>query len=158
MSREKESLPRKIRTGILFAVLMPLIIPLGLLALVMFWLHRFTLYLLVWSLWLPKGKDILVVYSDSTIWREYMVDHVIPLVEERAIILNWSERKRWRKRSLSHKVFFSFGAGREYNPLVILFRPFSRAKIFRFYGPFQNWKRGYTEPVERLRQELTAAL
>ena len=69
-------------------------------AIVLHLLYKTTLYLLVWTLWLPRGKDILFVYSDSPIWRDYMTSEVLPLVHERAVVLNWSERKKWERWSL----------------------------------------------------------
>jgi hypothetical protein len=121
-------------------------------------LYRGALYLLVWLLWLPKGKDILFVYSDSPIWQEYMTTEILPLVERRAVVLNWSERGKWALWSLGVSVLHHFGGGRDFNPLVVLFRPLRRAKTFRFWSAFKDWKRGYREPVERLRQELLSAL
>lgn len=72
-------------------ILLPLALPLIVIALLLFTLHRLALYLLVWMLWVPNGEDTLLVYSDSPIWHDYMTEHVLPLVKDRAIILNWSE-------------------------------------------------------------------
>ncbi len=139
-------------------VMLPIVLPLVLVAVTLGLAHRAVLYALVWLLWLPRGTDTLLVYSDSPIWQEYMTSQVLPLVQERAVVLNWSERKRWPRLSLAVHVFHSFGGRREFNPMVIVFRPFARAKRFRFWQPFQDWKRGYKEPVERLRQELFVVL
>jgi hypothetical protein len=109
-------------------------------------------------LWLPKGKDVLLVYSDSPIWHEYMTTQVLPLVEERAVVLNWSERKKWSHWSLAAAVFHHFGGADDFNPLVLLFKPLRRANIYRFWSAFKDWKRGYKEPVECLTQELVASL
>jgi hypothetical protein len=158
MGRQKESLFRQLWKAALVVVLLPLVLPLSLISLTLYGAHRIALYLLVWVLWLPKGIDILVVYSDSPIWHEYMATQVLPLVQHRAIVLNWSERNRWPRFSLRTHVFQCFGGKREFNPLVVLFRPFHRARTFRFWSPFKDWKRGYREPVERLRQELFSAL
>jgi hypothetical protein len=98
------------------------------------------------------------VYSDSTIWKEYMLTQVLPVVQERAVVLNWSERNKWSRWSVRVNVFHSIAGAREFNPLVALFRPFRRMQIFRFWLPFRDWKDGYKEPLERLRQELLAAL
>ena len=157
MGRQKEPLLKKILVGALVVLLLPII----LLALVMFGLSQLycgALYLLVWLLWLPKGKDILFVYSDSPIWHEYMTTEILPLVERRAVVLNWSERNKWSQWSLGVSVFSRFGGTRDFNPLVLLFRPLQRARAFRFWPAFKDWKRGYREPVERLRQELLSAL
>jgi len=137
---------------------LPLILPLALITIALYLPYRIALYLLVWALWLPRGKDILLVYSDSPIWREYVLSEILPLVQERAVVLNWSERSKWSRGSFPVHLFRAFGGHREFNPLVVLFRPFRRAKSFRFWLPFKDWKRGYREPVERLRQELSAVL
>ncbi len=100
----------------------------------------------------------MFVYSDSPIWHDYMATQVLPLVQERAVVLNWSERKKWSQRTLGVAVFHHFGGAGDFNPLVVLFRPFRSARLFRFWSAFKDWKRGYREPVERLRQELLARL
>jgi hypothetical protein len=135
-------------------VLLPVLLPLIVLALTFWFLHRVTLYLLVWVVWLPNGKDILFVYSDSPIWKEYMTQQLLPLVQERAVVLNWSERSKWRKWSLPVRILRSIGGGREFNPMVILFRPLRPALTFRFWAAFKEWKHGEPESVERLRNEL----
>jgi hypothetical protein len=135
-----------------------LVLPLALFAIASHVLYRTLLYLLVWALWLPKGKDVLLVYSDSPIWHEYMTTQVLPLVEERAVVLNWSERKQWSHWSLAAALFHHFGGAGDFNPLVVLFKPLRRPNIYRFWSAFKDWKRGYKEPVERLPQELVASL
>jgi hypothetical protein len=158
MTRRKGPFLRKLRNAARLVVVLPLVLPLTLITLALYLPYRIALYILVWALWLPRGKDILLVYSDSPIWHEYMVSEVLPLVEERAVVLNWTERNKWRRWTFQTHVFHAFGGRREFNPLVILFRPFRRARAFRFWQPFKDWKRGYREPVERLRQELLAVL
>ena len=147
MIRQKKTPAQWFLEAITVGLLLPLILQLVVIALVLYWSHRFTLYLLVWALWLPKGKALLVVFSDSPIWQEYMTREVLPLVQERAVVLNWSERKRWPRFSLRVQVFRAFGGGREFNPLVVFFKPYCRARVFRFWRPFKDWKLGDTEPV-----------
>ncbi|MFZ1135474.1 MAG: hypothetical protein WAN69_11025 [Candidatus Korobacteraceae bacterium] len=154
MSRVQQLVMRRVWQAVFIILLLPLLLPLTALAVTLWFLHRVTLYLLVWLLWLPKGKDILFVYSDSPIWKEYMIQQLLPLMDQRAVVLNWSERSKWRKWSLAVRVLRSFGGGREFNPMVILFRPLRRAQTFRFWSAFKEWKHGETDSVERLRNEL----
>ena len=158
MTRQKQPILRRLGKAALVLVLLPLILPLALFAVANHLAYRALLYLFVWALWLPRGKDILFVYSDSPIWHEYLAIHVLTLVQDRAVVLNWSERKKWSRWSLGVAVFHHFGGAGDFNPLVVLFRPLHLARVFRFWSAFKDWKRGYKEPVERLRQELFASL
>lgn len=157
-TRQKQSFLRRLGQVALIVVLLPFVLPLALFAIASHTFYRALLYLFVWILWLPKGRDVLLVYSDSPIWREYMTKHVLPLVQERAVVLNWSERNKWSRWSLAVTVFHHFGGDGDFNPLVVLFKPFRVANIYRFWSAFKDWKRGYTEPVERLTRELVASL
>jgi hypothetical protein len=154
MSRVPQPLARRVWQAALIILLLTVLLPLIVLALTLWLLHRVTLYVLVWVLWLPKGKDVLFVYSDSPIWKEYMTQQLLPLVQERAIVLNWSERSKWREWSLPVRVLRSLGGGPDFNPMVILFRPLRPALAFRFWSAFKEWNHGEPEAVERLRKEL----
>ena len=158
MSREPESTGRKVARFALIVLLLPVILPLAIVGLVLHFLNKVVVYLLVWVWWLPKGKDVLYVSSDSPIWKEYMEAEVFPLVAERAIVLSWSARSKWPKWSFAVRVFHTFGRGHDFNPMVVLFRPFRRARIFRFLTAFQERKHGNSASVEHLRRELVQAL
>jgi hypothetical protein len=158
MIRQKRTVSQRFRNAALVVIVLPFVLPLALLAITLYMLYRIVLYLLIWALWVPRGRDILFISSDSPIWHEYMETQVLPLVQDRAVVLNWSERKTWDRWALPVAVFRHFGGEREFNPMILLFRPLHRARVFRFFPAFQAWKRGYGEPVDRLRQELLSVL
>lgn len=158
MSREKKSLGRRLLEIVGFVLLAPIILPLLLFALTFHLLHRSALYLLIWCVWIPRGKDVLLIYSDSPIWHDYMIREILPLVTGRAVVLNWSERSRWSKFSFTVHVFRSFSGGAEFNPMVVLFRPLRAARYFRFWSAFKEWKRGNTADVDSLRNDLSDCL
>ncbi len=158
MNWQKQSFSQRLKNAVLVVLFLPFVLPLALLAIVLHILYKITLYLLVWVIWLPRGKDILFVYSDSPIWRDYMATEILPLVQDRAVVLNWSERKKWRRWRLGVAVFHHFAGVREFNPLVMVFRPVRLARVFRFWSAFKDWKRGYREPVDKLRQDLLNVL
>jgi hypothetical protein len=158
MSRQPKPLRLRVANATAIVIFLPLILPLVVAALVLFFLHRLVLYVLVWALWLPKGEDMLLVYSNSPVWHDYMSHQVLPLIQDRAIVFNWSERSTWQKWRLTHQLFYSLAGRREFNPMVILFRPVRRAKLFRFWSAFKNSKHGHTEPLERLTDELRLSL
>ena len=37
------------------------------------------------------------LYSNSPIWQGYMTEKIIAPLQSRAIVLNWSARKEWRR-------------------------------------------------------------
>lgn len=142
----------------LLVVLFPLIVLLAILALLLFAGYRLLLNALVRLLWLPRGKDVLLVYSDSPIWAEYMTKEILPVVTNRAKVLNWSERKRWPSWSLPVRVFHTYSGSRDFNPMLIVFRPFGKAVFFRFYPAFQEFKHGNPASLEQMHQALIAQL
>jgi hypothetical protein len=151
MVREKSmSLPQRIGLVLFLPILLPLVVVAG----SAFLLHRLAVLLLVWTLWAANGKDVLFVYSDSPIWHDYMVQEILPLMHDRAIVLNWSARKRWKKWSLAVRAFRSYSGYRSFNPMVVVFRPFRPAKVFRFWNAFKDWKHGRTSAVEGLRSQI----
>jgi hypothetical protein len=149
-----ESRIKTFRQAAVTIFLLPLIIPLSVIGIVLFVANRLILNALVRLMWLPRGKDILLVYSDSPIWHEYVTNQILPLVQSRAEILNWSERNRWPNWSLAVRLFRSYSGGRDFNPMVILFPPLGKARFFRFLPAFQERKHGNPGPLEQMRQDL----
>lgn len=139
-------------------ILVPLVILFLLARAILVPLSYSAVYLSVWSAWGIRGKDILLVYSDSPLWREYMLSEILPLVQSRAVALNWSQRNEWKPWSLSVIALRFFGGRQAFNPLIVVFRPFRRAQTYRFWPAFREWKRGNREAVEKLKLELTNTL
>ena len=80
---------------------------------------------------------------------------MIPRLVERAVVLNWSERKRWTF-GLPAMLFRVFGGTRDFNPIAIVFEPMRWPR--RFYKAFRSFKHGRPEDVEQLRREFFRAL
>jgi len=136
-------------------VLSPLWIPLMVIWLVAYVIATICIYLAVWLLWLPRAKHILFVYSDSPIWHDYIEQHILPVIREQAVVLNWSQRRSrsWR-RSLAVAAFKHFGGWRDFNPMAVVFRPFHRARVFRFHQPFRTYKHGKPDKLLAIQKEF----
>jgi hypothetical protein len=50
--------------------------------------------------------------------------------------------------------FNYFGGKRDFNPLAVVFRPFRRAKVFRFWDAFKNYKHGKEHSLEEIKEKL----
>ena len=128
-----------------------LLLVVGILAL--FVLTSICLHILIWTFWCVRGRDVLFVYSDSPIWYDYIQERLLPPIRHRAVVLNWSQRKRWRI-SLARAAFHHFGGYREFNPLAVVFRPFHRTRKFRFWQPFRDFKHGRPQALQEMEKDL----
>jgi hypothetical protein len=137
----------------LFFSLAPVLIVVVAFALACVLLFTVFLHIAIWTWWCVRGRDILFVYSDSPISHDYIEQHFLPRLGDRAVVLNWSNRRAWRF-SLARIAFHHFGGRREFNPMAVVFRPFRRTRTFRFCQPFRDFKHGHPEALHRLEVEF----
>ena len=137
----------------LFVVLIPVLIVVTALAFLLFLLTTTFLHITIWTWWCLRGRDILFVYSDSPLWHDYIEARILPRLGDRAVILNWSDRARWRI-SVARLAFHHFGGSRQFNPLAVVFRPFHRSRMFRFWQPFRDFRRGHPETLQHMEQDF----
>ena len=116
------------------------------------------IHVALWVAWVPFGRRVLFVYSNSPVWQEYIEQNLIPRLPKRSLVLNWSDRKQWKRWSLARLAFAFFGGEREFNPLALVVRPFRWTKSFRFWQPFRDFKHGNTEPLAKLEREFFAMI
>jgi len=110
----------------------------------------------VWIDWARQGKDVLVIHLASDHSRDW-ISRLDPLTGGRAVFLNWSERKKWDRRSLAVQLFEVFGPHgmpEQFTahslPAVVVFRKLQRPKKFTF-GEHCKDREG---KLEELRAEL----
>lgn len=138
MPQDSKSAFAKIVILIIAVILSPLIVA-GLLG---HGLWSAFLYLAVWTTWCRKGPRVFVSYSRSPHWQARFEEFLIPRLPSTAIVVNWSDRKAWPRLSLRRLVFENFLGNLAHTPSVIVFRPFRRAQVFRFYEAYKRFKRG----------------
>jgi hypothetical protein len=51
-----------------------------------------------------------------------------------------------------------FGGTREFNPMVVAFRPFRRARTFRFWQAFRDYKHGNKRTLDSVERDMFAYL
>jgi hypothetical protein len=140
---------------VLLALLLVILFPLFVVAVLLYFAWGVILYL---AIWLTQRKlFVIFVYSDSPTWKDYIEKEILPYIHDRAVILNWSERNKW-KSSLTVLAFRYFGGYRNFNPMGIVFRPFCFVKTYRFFEAFKEFKRGDSKKVEEMKRELFETL
>ena len=75
--------------GFLGVALALVVVPLLLLAAVIYILWGLLLRLLVIVLWIPRGHRVLVVYSNSPHWKQRFEERILPRLGPRCVVLNW---------------------------------------------------------------------
>lgn len=128
----------RVLLALVVVVCSPLLLPL----LVVYGLYALLLHVAVWLLWSPAGRRVLFIYSNSPVWQSYIEDNILPRLPRGSVVLNWSERRRWRWWSLSVAVFHLFGGSRDFNPLAVVVRPLRWGRAFRFWRAFRDAKHG----------------
>ena len=103
-----------------------------------------------------QGKFVLFVYSDSPNWKSYIESQVLPSIKDHAIVLNWSERSRWKgKKSWPVRAFRHWGGRKEFNPLAIVFCGLTRVRTIRFYQAFRDFRHGKEGPLREAESQLS---
>lgn len=151
----RPNLARVIAFGLLLVLGLLFVLPLYLVGMLVRYL---ALHAIIWFWWCPRGRDVLFVYSDSPAWHDYIEERILPQLGGRAVVLNWSHRKSWRRLSVARIAFQHFGGDREFNPLAVVFRPFKRTQSYRFWQPFRDFKRGHPEALAKLEREFFGSI
>src|SRR5687767_14406343 len=97
---------------------LPVILVVGVLWLVFWLVAVFALLLAAWIAWCPRGRNVLVVYSNSPIWQTWFEQRALPALGSRAVVLNWSDRRQWGSSSLAVLLFRVLGGTENFNPMV----------------------------------------
>jgi hypothetical protein len=145
-------------TNIVGLVLVFALFPLGVAYLTLWLVATLLLHAAVLALWFPRGRRVLFVYSDSPRWKTYLDEHVVPYLPKTAVVLNWSERARWSRRSLGVWVFCVWRGERDFNPLAIVVRAWPTPRVFRFGSAFDELERGRREPLRAVEAAFWSTL
>jgi hypothetical protein len=109
--------------------------------------------------WGRSGKRLLLVYSNSPHWQAYIEEHWLPQLREVAVVLNWSDRTRWREQHpLEAEIFRMWGGDREFNPLAIVIPERGPVQVIRFWQAFRDHKHGRDRALRVAEAELAAAV
>ena len=103
-----------------------------------------------------RGRTILFVYSNSPNWQQYVEANLLPRVSNRALVLNWSERRNWSR--WEGGFFDRFAGSREFNPAALVYRPGGGVDVIRFHQAFLDFKHGNDALLRAAEAELSLAL
>ncbi|HCK67143.1 MAG TPA: hypothetical protein DHW49_12840 [Anaerolineae bacterium] len=152
-SENLKNISFKILLVFLAVIFLPVILIIG----ILYYVWGFILSFMAWTIWGLQGRNTLLIYSDSPIWLNYFEQEVLPYINKKVIVLNWSERKQW-KLSLAVLIFKHFGRRQNFNPMAIVFKPFRFNKEFRFYEAFKDFKHGKFDKLEITKEKFLESI
>ena len=103
-----------------------------------------------------EGKDLLIVYTASPHWQEYIEREWLPRWGARAVVLNRS--KPWEGGSPEANLWFAYKTGRQHTPLAVVVPRRGRPRVVRFFNAFRDYKHGKDAPLRAAERQLEAAL
>jgi len=108
-----------------------------------------------WRVHAARGRPCLFVYSESPNWQAYIEENILPRIQDRAVVLNWSERRLWDTTSPWEARFFRrFAGDREFNPVALVFRGRGHVQTIRFHQAFLDLKHGRESALRAAEAEL----
>ena len=108
------------------------------------------------AVWGIRGKNLLLVYSESPHWHRYVNENWLPRWGHRAVVLNWSERRSWTRPVRAEVALFrAFAGRREFNPLgIVVPNAGSDVHVVRFWRAFREYKHGKDRLLRQAEAEL----
>ncbi|HEX7966057.1 MAG TPA: hypothetical protein VF651_10085 [Gammaproteobacteria bacterium] len=113
-----------------------------------FWIHA--LLKIKW----PANKWILVSYTESEHWSQYLETEIIPRLGDACVVINRSRPDWKQKYPIEAKAIKVWGKNRQYNPMIVLVPKVGRVKIFRLFEEFKAKKHGKSGPLEAKISEI----
>jgi hypothetical protein len=105
------------------------------------WLYYLVRTLALFSIWRHKhgrhGRIFLAVYSDSQKWESHFQNEIIPLLGNRAFVVNISVTPTWKaSHSIERLAHLHWGGREAHTPIVIYFPHWGRVREVRLYDAY----------------------
>lgn len=141
--------------AVAWPVVIALMIPVAVLGIPIYWLYGRWLKVRWEQTWGREGRRILLVYSRSPHWQNYIETAWLPRVAPHAVVIDWSDRSTWPTRApLEIRAFRYWGGEREFNPMVVLFPRRGKVRTVRFWQAFRDFKHGKDSALRAAESEL----
>ncbi len=122
-------------------------------------IEKFVLFLAWQYKHRQHGREFLVIYSESSKWSNYFKTEVVPLLTNRAVVVNTTENSKWKaSRSVERRAHLHWGGDKDHTPLILMFPKVGRVRCFRFHQEFLALaKRGDPTELASVMDKLRAA-
>ncbi|HBA86303.1 MAG TPA: hypothetical protein DCZ95_19660 [Verrucomicrobia bacterium] len=133
-----------------------LLVPWAIVVLFGLLVYSLIMTLLVRAVCLFRGRYIVFVHSNSPVWLDFIANDILPHLPADTVILNWSDRLKWKWFSFPVRLFKLYGGDTNFNPMGLVCTTFRGVKTFRFWDAFKECKHGNEKPLEELKTNFFA--
>jgi len=150
---------QKLKTTLFLVFVIPYV--LVALPIMLIWLSVESLLLRIWFWFNHKrhGRDVILITSESPIWSDYIRENILPRVENRALVMNWTERRFWRQdMPIAARAYQRWSGEKGMVPSVILVRGFWKIENFSLYQAFRDYKHGKQTTLREIEDKLLSTL
>jgi len=102
------------------------------------------------------GKDLLIVYTDSPHWKEYIESRWVNQWRERTVTLNRS--RPWSRKQPEAALWLGVAGIAEHTPLAVVVPRKGKFRVIRFFAAFRDFKHGKDARLRDAEVELENAM
>ena len=102
------------------------------------------------------GKDLLIVYTDSPHWKEYIESNWIARWPDRTVTLNRS--RPWSRKQPEAALWLAVRGLVEHTPLAIVVPRKGKLRVIRLFAAFRDFKHGKEGRLRTAELELENAM
>ena len=103
-----------------------------------------------------SGKDLVIVYTDSPHWKEYIETRWLPRWGHRAVVLDRS--RPWNFDQPEARLWQAVAGSVEHTPVVIIVPAHGRVHVVRFWLAFRDFKHGKDRKLREAEVRLAKLL
>jgi hypothetical protein len=129
---------------------------LGLVYLITRYIQRKMLIRQIKQEWFPKGKYVFFLYSSSKKWENYFKNELIPKIQDKSIIWNWSTRYQdgWDSDRFASRILSLYRPETHSYPIAVVFLSSGAVKVFKFYIPYVKMIKSGKPDYKKLEEEF----
>jgi hypothetical protein len=102
------------------------------------------------------GKDLLIVYTDSPHWKEYIESKWVDRWRERTVTLNRS--RPWSRKQPEAALWLAVAGIVEHTPLAVVVPRKGKFQVIRLFVAFRDFKHGKAAGLRVAEEELENAM
>lgn len=103
-----------------------------------------------------SGRDLLLVYTDSPHWKEYIESKWVARWRGRTVTLNRSHP--WSRKQPEAALWLAVAGITDHTPMAIVVPPRGKIRVITFFAAFRDFKHGKEQRLRAAEQELENAI